>query len=459
MIWKKIAADFLRRAVGAGHRVAGQPGHGFRNQHPLQLAGRLQLSLDGALPLRCLAHRAIDGKDNRRKEQRIRYHHRRKAVAVQMEERFAQLIAKGPVRKTHALVEGVPQLGNQGVDGGRNGQEPPRRVQPAAQHNGDQHQWIELHHRRNDGENAVGGLRPRSKEWAAPVAHYQEAVDYEGSDVQNCQDARQARQLRRAIQPEEIEQQIPQPDILNANHGLQPAHRQVVGNREPQLLQNQRRRMGKAVSHHGEQNALLAVPEPGEHAEDGDQPVEHIEPEAELLAPHPRVIVLHLSRGNRLRTADEQRHADAANLRRIEGGQRRLPHAQRQHAVPRRAQPEDLLRRRKKIDGMRWQRTSPPHKLSVPVNLVSVVNLRNQQGEVRVRSRRWCQAQMLPVPGKARIRRMPLRAPCGIGRELLPAVLSCRVVGSGISPLAVVADVKLPGTVERRSALAECVDA
>ena len=59
------------------------------------------------------------------------------------------------------------------------------------------------------------------------------------------------------------------------------------------------------------------------------------------------------------------------------------------------------------------------------------------------------------VPGIAGVVGVTLRAPGGVGLDLLPAVLAGRVFDAGLGPGKVVAQVELPCSVDRERAFAE----
>jgi hypothetical protein len=99
---------------------------------------------------------------------------------------------------------------------------------------------------------------------------------------------------------------------------------------------------------------------------------------------------------------------------------------------------------------MRRQLAIGSGQLSIPIDLVGVFGVRNQNAVVVSCACRRLNLQMPPVPRKTCIRGMALRAPRIIHLDRLPM----RVVVGGLRPAGIVPQMKLPFAIDRHSALA-----
>lgn len=93
-------------------------------------------------------------------------------------------------------------------------------------------------------------------------------------------------------------------------------------------------------------------------------------------------------------------------------------------------------------------------ELAIPVDFAGIGNLRQVERYVRRRAGGKRNRNALPVPRVAGIAFVSLQTPRLAGSNLLPAILPGRVVRLRLRPGNVVAQVKLPGAVERNSTLA-----
>jgi hypothetical protein len=94
----------------------------------------------------------------------------------------------------------------------------------------------------------------------------------------------------------------------------------------------------------------------------------------------------------------------------------------------------------------------------VPEKLIDIVDGGDQHGHIRRCSRGGGDVELAAIPGVAGVAGVALRPPGSGGRELLPAVVSGRVINPGSGPRGVIAQMELPGTVKRRNAFAETFD-
>jgi hypothetical protein len=70
----------------------------------------------------------------------------------------------------------------------------------------------------------------------------------------------------------------------------------------------------------------------------------------------------------------------------------------------------------------------------------------------------WCDAKVQPIPAKAGISVVRLRAPRTIDKDSFPTIFTRSVVDIGIGPLQVVADMETPGLGESDRTFAKPVD-
>ena len=94
----------------------------------------------------------------------------------------------------------------------------------------------------------------------------------------------------------------------------------------------------------------------------------------------------------------------------------------------------------------------------VPVELIEIVDGGNEQGHVRRCSGGRGNVDLAAIPGVAGVARVALRSPRGGGGELFPAVVAGGIVDAGRGPGWVIAEMKLPGTIEGCSAFAQAFD-
>ena len=198
----------------------------------------------------------------------------------------------------------------------------------------------------------------------------------------------------------------------------------------------------------------MAVAQPRDKAEQSDERIKRSEPESELLALEPLVVAVPPLHSDGAGAAHERHSLKAAQSIRVVRGQRELPHAHGKHARADRSQAKSLVGYAL-VNHRVWRQFSIlPHLHAIPVELVGIVDDRNEQGNVCIGAGRGCDVDGPAIPGKARVTGMALRAPGLVGRELLPV----RVVVAGCGPRGVVTQVELPWAVERSHTFAQAVD-
>lgn len=107
---------------------------------------------------------------------------------------------------------------------------------------------------------------------------------------------------------------------------------------------------------------------------------------------------------------------------------------------------------------MRRERAVSSDQTAVPIDCAGIGDGRNQQLKANPRPRCGVDMKMQSVPSVASLRVIPLRAPWQFRADRFPPALARGVVNVTLRPAHVVADVKLPGLIERNIAFAKTLD-
>ena len=135
-----------------------------------------------------------------------------------------------------------------------------------------------------------------------------------------------------------------------------------------------------------------------------------------------------------------------------------FPDAEGDDAIANGAEAKGLRRRVVGVFAMGREFAVLADELAIPVDLVDVVDALDEQGEVGGCSGRGGDVDMASIPGVAGVGGMALGAPGAVGVELLPAGVAGLVVDVWRGETGVVAEMKLPWTLEFGGAFAESVD-
>ena len=157
---EEVAAYFLGRLIGGGEGEAGNLGDIFGDEDLLELAGVLEFLFEARLTAAILLVEAIDGVDDRQKQERLGQQLCIYGIAVQKEERRADVVADGPVSEAGTLVEGAGEGGNSiGKEGGE-GNQPALRCKPRAAPDsvGDEEERRGLQRSKSSGQNGIDPL-------------------------------------------------------------------------------------------------------------------------------------------------------------------------------------------------------------------------------------------------------------------------------------------------------------
>ena len=263
---------------------------------------------------------------------------------------------------------------------------------------------------------------------------------------------------------ENPEQEEPERNIFNRVHGLLQAERQGKRPGQAQSIEKEDGKRSEGKTSHPEKQRVLAVANPGQQTEERDEGVETVKRKGELAAAQPAVIERSLVGGDGFGAADFWRRKKASLVASVVGEVGRLPDADgedvgviaQRNAVGRSVQGNG------QSEGLRGL-VVVPHRTrrhaaigadehAVPVKLVSIVNMADEESNLRIGSRSGRESEVAAIPGITGVALMAgLRTPrfgCG---DPVPA----GVVEQGRTPGLVVAGVELPGPIDGHGARAD----
>ena len=171
------------------------------------------------------------------------------------------------------------------------------------------------------------------------------------------------------------------------------------------------------------------------------------------MAAQPCVVNLGLALRDGRRTAQIGHAFEAAQHAGIIRSKQRLPDAHSQNSRHDVAQTVRLRRLADVPGGIGRKFSILPDQLPVPVKLIAVVDLWDEQGQFTRRTLGPIDGEVVPVPRKPGVAVETLRTPGFVRRDLLPL----RVVEPRRCPDGIVPGLKLPGAVERNGVRAEAL--
>ena len=196
---------------------------------------------------------------------------------------------------------------------------------------------------------------------------------------------------------------------------------------------------------------MLAIAEPSEEAKQGDQPIDELDSGAEQAAPKPAIVETAFVGSDGIGRPDEGWRIQASGFAGIRREIRRLPHSEGKHAGAWPAQPDYLSREVRIIESVRRQLSAVTDQSPIPVDLIGVIDGRQQKRQIRFRPGYREKIHMAAVPCITRVAEVRLVAPGFVYSDPLPA----RVIQGGRGPVRVIAQMKLPIAVQRDGPFAQ----